>query len=103
MIYLVNSFCYYFIFFTKILVAKFVSAKSRVQYSKEEYGSKEKEYQFSNNSNLNDDNGSSFFESNNKMNQEEGFNTFDSNNFDYKYKSGFESEDKYDVFTKNPK
>lgn len=37
------------------------------------------------------------------MKQEEGFNTFESNDFDYKLKSDFDSEAKYDIFTKNPK
>ena len=72
-------------------------------YTKEEYGSGEKEYHFTNNSNFNDDNGSSFFDSDNRMKQEEGFNTFQSNDLDYKMKRDFDTEDKYEDLTPNPK
>ena len=72
------------------------------QYSKEEFNTGEKEYQFSNNSNFNDQ-GSSFFDTQNREKQEEGFNSFKSNDYDYKLKNEFDSEDNYDNFTANPK
>lgn len=72
------------------------------EYSKEEFATGENEYQFSNNSNFND-NGSSFFDTNNRGKQEDGFDSFKSNDFDYKLKNEFDSEDNYDNFTANPK
>lgn len=44
-----------------------------------------------------------FFDSNNRMKEDEEFDTLKSNDYDYKLKSNFDSENKYDVFAPNPK
>ncbi len=69
---------------------------SIIKYSKEEYDSKEKEYQFSNNESI-------YCDTNKKNHNEESFNSNDSIYYDYKIKNDFDSETKYHHFTKNPK
>ena len=47
------------VIFFLILASKFANPKSNVKYTREEFASGEKEYQFSNNTNQNEYNGSS--------------------------------------------
>jgi len=78
-------------------------------YTKEGYNSdeSEKEYEFMNNSNfgnINDDkDGSSIFSDNTIEKENERLNTFQSTDFDYKLKTDFDTDEKYNIFGTNHK
>lgn len=88
--------------YNKFLVPKYVNHNDTVKYSKEEFTSGVKEYQFSNNSNI-DDNGSSYFESSYRGREGSNFDSYLTNDVNFKLNNDYDSEYKYDNVTPNPK